>query len=257
MKKLFTLAALVLVTSAFAQSSWRMGVTAGAFGSHSRLSGGMQNASALFTPQAYGSPMLGLVFRKTINNHLSFQTGFNFSSIGFQYAMAQNYNLTKPHTHYMINRVGMGTTTIPATLIWNFNPNCKNVRWFVGGGLSVMGHGAVKHEKTNYATEGDIQTMGLSNGDYLSQTVTTNNNLALNGHIMFGVEKLLKRGTMLSLACYLNRGFTPVAISTVNYSVNNTVYTHTFKNKNDFCGLTLTYYFKNFKGSNIKPAPTK
>src|SRR6185369_12370364 len=139
MKKILTLAAaLVIVTSASAQSSWRMGITAGSFGNHPQFNGGMTNASALFTPNPYGTGALGLVFRKTISNHLSFQTGLNFGSLGFEYAMARDYNLTRPFEHYMVNKVRLGTATIPATAIWNFNPNCRNVRWFVGGGLSLV-----------------------------------------------------------------------------------------------------------------------
>src|SRR5688500_4154871 len=123
MKKLITLAAaLVLVTGASAQSSWRMGVTLGAMGNHSQYNAGMQTASALFTANHFGTGSLGLVFRKTINSHLSFQTGFNFSQMGFEYSMARDYNLTRPFEQHMTNRVGLGIASIPATLIWNFNP---------------------------------------------------------------------------------------------------------------------------------------
>ena len=126
MKKLFILAAaLVIVTGATAQSSWRVGVTLGSFGNHSQFNGGMSNASALFTQNHFHSLGLGVLFRKTINNHLSFQTGLNFGRLGFEYAMARDYNLTQPFSHYMVNRVGLGIASIPATLIWNFNPNCN------------------------------------------------------------------------------------------------------------------------------------
>jgi len=254
MKKLLTLAAaLVLVTGASAQSSWRMGVTAGAFGNHAQFNGGMQNASALFTQNHFGTGGIGLVFRKTINTHLSFQTGFNFSRLGFEYAMARDYNLTKPHSHYMVNRAGLGIASIPATLIWNFNPNCKNVRWFVGGGLSLVGHGNGSTSKNVNANPDDIAALGLNGSDYINQTVTSSAFTVVNGHLMGGIEKQLKKGGMLSLALWLNRGFAPVATSDVNYSVNGVLYNHSFKNYNHFGGLTLTYYFKNFKGS-VKPA---
>lgn len=255
MKKLFILAAaLVIVTSVSAQSSWRVGITAGSFGNRSQFNGGMQNASALFTPNHYGAAGLGVLFRKTINNHLSFQTGLNFSSLGFEYAMAHDYNLTRPMNHYMVNRVSLGLASIPATLIWNFNPNCKNVRWFVGGGFSLVGHGADRNSSKNVdASPSDQQALGLNGTDFLNQTVNASAFTVLNGHIMGGVEKMFKKGGMLSLAVYLNRGFTPVATSTVNYSVNGVLYNHSFKNYNNFAGVTLTYYFKNFKSS-LKPA---
>jgi hypothetical protein len=254
MNKLFIFAAALLLTAgAFAQSSWRMGITAGSFGNRPQFNGGMTNASALFTPNPYHTGDLGVVFRKTINSHLSFQTGLNFSSLGFEYAMARDYNLTHPFEHYMVNKVRLGLATIPATLIWNFNPNCKNVRWFVGGGLSLVTHGNNDQSKNVNANPDDQQALGLNAGDYINQTVSSSSFTVLNGHVMGGLEKLFKKGGMLSLALQLNRGFTPVAYSNVTYSVNGTVYNHSFKNYNNFAGLTLTYYFKNFKGK-MKPA---
>lgn len=254
MKKILSLAtALVLVASASAQSSWRMGIAAGSFGNHPQFNGGMTNASALFTPNPYHTGDLGLVFRKTINNHLSFQTGINFSSLGFEYAMARDYNLTRPFEHYMLNKVRLGLATIPATAIWNFNPNCKNVRWFVGGGLSLVMHGNNDQSKNVNANPDDQQALGLNAGDYLKQTVTSSSFTVVNGHLMGGLEKMMKKGGMWSLALWLNRGFTPVAYSDVTYSVNGVVYNHSFKNYNNYAGLTLTYYFKNFKGK-MKPA---
>jgi len=256
MKKLLTLAALVVVTTVAAQSSWRMGVTLGAFGNHSQFNGGMQNASALFTQNHFGSPGIGLVFRKTINNHLSFQTGLNFKQMGFEYAMARDYSLTRPMDHYMVNRVGLGTASIPATLIWNFSPNCRNVRWFVGGGLSLVTHNDKNRTKNVQPGVDDQQALSLNGSDYLTQTVTSSSFMVVNGHLMGGLEKITKRNTMWSLALWFNRGFTPVATSTVNYSVNGVLYNHSFKNYNNYGGLTLTYYFKNFKGK-VKPAQTK
>lgn len=254
MKKLFILtAALFLTVAASAQCSWRMGVTAGSFGNHPQFNGGMVNANALFTPNPYHTGALGVVFRKTINNHLSFQTGLNFSSLGFEYAMARDYNLTRPFEHYMMNKVRLGLATIPATLIWNFNPNCKNVRWFVGGGLSLVSHGKDDQSKNVKADAGDQQALGLNPGDYISQNVTSSSFTVLNGHLMGGLEKMMKKGGMWSLALWLNRGCTPVAYSDVTYSVNGVVYNHSFKNYNAFAGLSLTYYFKNIKGK-MKPA---
>lgn len=242
-------AALVIVTAGSAQSSWRMGITLGALGNHAQYNGGMQTASALFTANKYGTGALGLTFRKTINDHLSFQTGFNFSSLGFEYALARDYSLTRPFEHHVVNRVNIGKATIPATLIWNFNPNCRNVRWFVGGGLSLvhLGHARGKNVSPD---EADQASLGLNGSDYLSQTVTPGASAVVNAHLMGGVEKLFKRGSMLSLALYLNRGFAPVAFSDVTYSVNGAVYNHSFKNFNNFGGLMLTYYLKPFRGKN-------
>jgi len=253
MKKLLTLAAaFVICTNISAQNNWSIGATVGSFGNHSVYSGGMQNANALFNHNPYGSGMIGVVFRKTLSPHWSVQTGLNFSSMGFEYAMAKNYSLMQPKDHFMVNNVSMGLTTIPATLIWNFNPNCKNVRWFVGAGLSLVGHSATTNAHKNVdPTTTETANTGMSSTDYLNQTVTASSFLTVNGHLMVGVEKLFKKGTMLSLAAYFNRGFAPLATSTVSYSVNGQLYNHSFTNYNNFGGLTLTYYFKPFKGKAV------
>src|ERR1700751_5514575 len=142
MKKFFLAAAvLAICTSVSAQNGWRIGATIGSFGNHSQFSGGNSTASALFMHEKYGAGMIGVLFRKQLTDHWSIQTGLNFSSLGFQYSMARDYNLMQPKSHLMMNQVSAGTTTIPATIIYNFNPNCKNVRWFVGGGVSLVGGG--------------------------------------------------------------------------------------------------------------------
>jgi hypothetical protein len=254
MKKILTLAAaLVICASATAQTGWRVGVTAGSFGNHSNFSGGNSNASALFMHQKYGSGMLGVLFRKQINNHWSIQTGLNFSSVGFQYAMAKDYSLTQPKSHYMLNKVSTGIGSIPATIIYNFNPNCKNVRWFVGAGVSLVGGGSTFKSDSKEASSTEATSMGVSSAG-MTQTVSSSPFTVLNGHWMFGVEKMYRRGTMLSLTAWFNRGFTPIATSSVTYNVNGQTYNHTFTNFNNYAGLTLSYYFKTLVSHKTKLA---
>jgi hypothetical protein len=249
-KKIFTLAiALVICASVSAQTGWRIGATIGSFGNGSVYSGGNSTASALFTHQKFGTGMIGVLFRKQINNHLSFQTGLNFSSLGFQYSMASDYSLTNPKSHYMNNQVGTGLATIPATLIWNFNPNCKNVRWFVGAGLSLVNHGSsTSSSKTTEPSSSEAANLGITSGANMTQTVSSGPITVINAHWMFGIEKIYKRGTMLSLAAYFNRGFSQMATSNVSYIVNGQTYSHSFTNYNNFAGLTLSYYFKTLGG---------
>ncbi|MGZ3894835.1 MAG: outer membrane beta-barrel protein [Bacteroidia bacterium] len=268
MKKIFTLAvALVITASASAQSGWRVGVTLGSFGNRSVYSGGDLTANALFTHQKYNSGMLGVLFRKELCSHMSIQTGINFSNLGFNYGMARDYSLTQPKSHYMQNQVNIGTTTIPATLIWTFKPNCKNVRWFVGQGFSlVAGGGSSDKSKSTEASKSEAANLGITSGGNMTQSVSASSFLTMNAHLMFGVEKIYKRGTMLSLACWFNKGFSPLATSTVTYNVNGQDYTHKFTNFDNYAGLTLSYYFKPITSHKakvaaaaaaIKPAPVQ
>ncbi len=245
MKKLLTLAvAFAICASVSAQNGWRIGATIGSFGNNSTFSGGSSTASALFMHEKYGSGMIGVLFRKQLTNHWSIQTGLNFSSLGFQYSMARDYNLMQPKSHFMMNQVSTGLTTIPLTAIYNFNPNCKNVRWFVGGGLSLVGGSSTFKSNDSHASQSEAAKMGLTTAADMTQSISSSSFLVLNGHFMFGVEKIYKRGTMLSLAAYFNRGFTPLATSTVTYNVNGQTYNHSFTNYNNYAGLTLSYYFK-------------
>jgi len=255
MKKILTLAvAFAICANVSAQNGWRIGATIGSFGNQSVYSGGNSNASALFMNEKYGAGMIGVLFRKQLNNHWSIQTGLNFSSLGFQYSMARDYNLMQPKNHYMLNQVSAGTTTIPATIIYNFNPNCKNVRWFVGGGLSLVGGSSNYKSNDTHASQSEAAKMGLTTAANMTQSVSSSSFLVLNGHFMFGVEKIYKRGTMLSLAAYFNKGFTPLATSNVTYDVNGQTYNHSFTNYNNYAGLTLSYYFKTFKSKAAVPS---
>ncbi|MGZ3867171.1 MAG: outer membrane beta-barrel protein [Bacteroidia bacterium] len=258
MKKLITLAvALVITASASAQSGWRVGVTLGSFGNRSVYSGGDMTANALFTHQKYNSGMLGVLFRKQLTSHISVQTGINFSSLGFNYGMARDYSLTMPKSHYMQNQVSIGTTSIPATFIWNFNPNCKNVRWFVGPGISwVAGGNSSNQSKSTEASKSEAANLGITSGAHMTQSVSASPFITLNAHLMFGVEKMYKRGTMLSLAFWFNKGFSPLATSTVTYNVNGQDYTHKFTNYNNYAGLTLSYYFKPITSRKAKVTAT-
>ena len=258
MKKILTLAvAFAICSTVSAQTGWRVGATIGSFGNHSQFSGGGSTANALFMHEKYGAGMIGVLFRKQLNNHWSIQTGLNFSSLGFQYSMARDYNLMQPKSHLMMNQVSAGTTTIPATIIYNFNPNCKNVRWFVGGGLSLVGGSSNYKSNDTHASQSEAAKLGMTTAANMTQTISSSSFLVLNGHFMFGVEKLFKRGTMLSLAAYFNRGFSPLATSNVTYDVNGQTYNHSFTNYNNYAGLTLSYYFKTFncKHKAASPAP--
>lgn len=255
MKKLnLFLLASVFSLSAFAQNGWKLGITAGSVSSKSYYSGGMQEANARFHKQNYGSGMLGIVARKTINTHFSWQFGLKFNQIGFQYGIAENYSLLAKHDRHTITKIGLGTVNIPATLIYNTNYNCRNVRWFVGAGLSLTASGTSMNT-TQTITPGE-STSANSSTVVLSQTVEASSYTKINGHVMGGVEKQFKSGRMLSAAVYFNKGFSAVATSTVNYTIDGKDYTHTFTNYGSYAGLSLTYYFKPWESFKKKPKAT-
>ena len=247
MKKIILLSVLVISsTLVSAQSSWRMGLSLSAIGNGSSFSGGMHEANARFHHNELGTGVWSLSFRKSINPHFSWQTGLQFSNIGFNYAIAEDYSLMNKHAHYTNNQLSVSTVALPVSLIYHFNPNCKNFRWYVGGGLSLLGVGTPKTTTQNTSPTNEANVNPAA--DYLNQTIEVRSNATINGHLVGGVDKIFKSGRILSLGVVFNGGVTELMRSTVNYSLNNQSYNHTFSNFGNYAGLQLSYYFKPFKG---------
>ena len=241
---LFILLIVVAITNVSAQNSLSLGVYSSCAGNESKFSDGSPNASALFTHSKYGEMSFGFLARYFVGNHWSFQSGVNGSSIGFNYGIAKDYSLSKMEDHYTRNKVDVSVLQIPLTAILSSKPNCRNVRLYIGGGVNIMTH----FSNLNKTNDVSIPTEEKSlTPDYLNQTVTVSPFLAITGQMVWGIERLLKHGNIMQLGFVANRGFTNIATSTVTYSVNNTMYSHTFSNKGNYMGMTMSYYFRPLK----------
>ncbi|HYG51999.1 MAG TPA: outer membrane beta-barrel protein [Flavobacteriales bacterium] len=239
MKKLFIFSiALVAASGVHAQSSWSLGISGASLGNHSYYSGGMADAHANFHHDDFGTGSLGFVARKTLCPHWSFQTGFGFSSIGFNFALAQDYSLLNEDSQWIGASVSSGVVNIPASIIYNTNLNCRNWRWFVGGGFSTVMSGQTSGSTEGTATAEDNTTVSLST-NYHSPAFTR-----VHGHLMGGIEKVYKRGAMLSFGLMLNGGLSSLATTDVTYTLDGKTYNHTFTNRGNYCGLFINYYFR-------------
>ncbi len=241
MKKLLSILMIAgAVTSVSAQTGISYGATFGIAGNHSTYAGGSSDANALFYHNDYGRAALGFTARYFFDNHWSVQSGLGISSIGFEYALAKDYSLLKKDDHFTKNNLGIGVLQIPLTVIYAFNPNCKNSRWFVGAGFSTMRNFTNVNQTQHALPTGDAASSSL----YLDQTITANKFTVLTGQLMGGREKIFKHGSILQLALIANFGFSNIATSTVTYTVDNKLYSHSFTNRGNYCGFMLTYYFK-------------
>jgi hypothetical protein len=245
-KSLSALLFVGAVIGASAQTGISYGASFSLAGNQSTLTGGSSDANALFNHNDYGKATLGFTARYFLNSHWSVQSGMGLSSIGFEYDLAKDYSLLKKDDHFTKNSLGIGVLQIPLTAIYAFNPNCKNSRWFVGAGFSTMSNFA-NVNKTQHALP--TGSDGTSNSLYLDQTITANKFTILTGQLMGGREKTLKQGGIIQLGLIANFGFSKIATSTVTYTVDNKLYTHSFTNYGNYCGFVLTYYFKP-KGKN-------
>ena len=245
MKKIILFIAIAAITSGvFAQTAntWRLGVHFTGINNPSNYSGGSSDANALFNQHDFNSGALGLTWRYYVNEHWSLQSGLGFGDLGFEFAMAKDYSLLDRTGQYAVNRAGIGMAQIPLTVLYDFKPNCNNVHFFVGAGISVLQRLNSSEQTVN--TTPNAETPISPSVPNMNQTVSSGNSTSLTGQFMFGLEKNLKHGGMVQVGLVFNKGTADIASTTVNYSVNGTAYSHSFTNRGDYWGLTLGYYFK-------------
>ena len=256
---------LMLIVSVFAitvnaQSKWNLGIQLGASGNHSQFSSGMTDANALFSATSYGAGHIGFLARRGISSHFSLQSGIGFSSVGFAYRIAEDYSLLKT-TECSGNELRVGTciTRVPVSLIYNSNLNCKNIRFIAGIGFAVGFVDTKWNTEVMNTVEGG--ELGNTAASVMKTQVRSTNNANGSFTTMLGVEKVFSRGNMLSLTFEGNWGFNKIAESTVNYTVDNKNYNHTFSNSGSYCGVALTYYFlpagSKKAGRNLPPNPVQ
>src|ERR1035441_2252332 len=174
MKKTILFIAIAAIASqSFSQTdnSWRLGVHFSAIGNSSNFSGGSSDANALFSHQDYVSPSLGVTWRYFYNSHWSLQSGLALGSLGFQFSMAKDYSLLNNGSQNVVNSAGFGTAQIPLTVLYDFKPNCKNARLFVGAGVAVLTKTNSSLQTVNTQTNNEASVS--SNVLYLNQTVNS------------------------------------------------------------------------------------
>ena len=253
MKKMYFLLALTVSSSAaLAQSNWSMALQWVCIGNDAKYTGGMADANARFNGSCYGGTGLGVAFRYKANDHWSLQTGLNASSLGFDYSIANDYSFLNKQRTYRTNTSSFGIGEIPLTAIYNFNPNCKNFRWIVGAGAKLVTHG----EEIDKTVKADLEESptGSNVSTYLNQRMHVRSFATGTGHLMFGIEKLKKRGNMWNVQFIFNKGFEAVATSTVTYDIDGRSYEHQFTNYGDYFALAFNYYFKPFGSKKVQKA---
>ncbi len=245
MKNLLILLVLIAITtSVSAQSKWNMSLGTGAVTNISKFNAGDEDANGLFSSNPIQSHNLSLNFRYRICEKLSFQTGLTFAKTGFSYSIAEDYSLLKPFCKKDDINTSSYISSIPFMLVMNTAPNCSNVRFIFGAGASVRG------VDNNWESEssGEIKSYEAANitDTYITATSRTKSTVSPALTWMIGMEKLLRKGNSLSFTFQGNQGLSTISESTVNYTVANKDYTHTFINRGSFVALSLAYNFSPF-----------
>jgi hypothetical protein len=244
MKKSLLAALALAIVSVSAQDeshTWRLGIQGGPQGNHSVFTGGMTEANARFHHNAFGSGALTLMARYDFDRHWMITGGIGLSSFGFEYSIAENYSLLAKNPQNTTIRSEFSVFDMPTLIYYKFNPNCKNVRWLIGGGFAQQLTGAMSlNRSVSQANDGNTSV------NYISSTSSTNGGLLLNFRWTVAREKMFRNGSILNASVIFNLGFNKIATSTVNYTIDNQNYTHTFSNNGNFVGLRISYFLKPF-----------
>ena len=177
----------------------------------------------------------------------TFSLGVN--TFGFQYALAENYSLRSPQSHFSGIKSDFSSLDLPLLIFYKFNPNCKNSKWLIGGGFSQNFVGAQSVSRSF-----QVANDGSTNSNYLNSVSSSSGGGYTMLRFAIAREKVYKRGNILNASFIFNAGFKQMAKSTVNYTVDGQTYTHEFTNFGNFAGFRLTYFFMPIGGSSASKA---
>lgn len=253
MKKLSILLGLMLSSFVFKaqeNNTWRFGVQLGLHGNKAKFVGGSPNANARFHQNPFGAVGLNFNVRYDYNQRWAFTSGLGFNSIGFEFAIAENYSFLNMNKRYTTINSSVGLVEIPLLAIYKFKSNCNNWKWVASGGFVGVVYGKENIVK-GYCESVDC-TVGNSSTSYLRSTTTTNGGGNIHVRFLIGKEKLFKNGSIFNTSLIWNAGFGNMATSTVNYTIDGQSYQHQFNNNGNFFGFRFAYYLKPFKASTTK-----
>lgn len=239
MKKILILILITLSLSVFAQDNqWRLGVQLGFHGSNARYSGGMTDAHSRFYSDGYSAPSWDFTARNDINEHWMLLTGIGFTQTGFNFAIAENYSLLGKGHKYTNIQSSIPLLQIPILGAYKTRLNCRNTRWFIGGGF-VLNFTSDKVNTSSSVNGDDVTKLDSA---YLNAQVNSGKYVTVDPRFIIGRERVLKHGGIFSVSFLAHFGTRELMHATVNYSLDGTQYWHKFTNKGSYCGIVFSYY---------------
>ena len=235
---IFLLGLSTLTTSAQDDKVWRFGLQFGNCSNKSKQSAGMQVANGRFNQNTFDAPNINFVARYDFNKHWMVLTGLGLNAVGFAYSISEDYSLNSIKRKVSDIRTIFPTVEVPLSLFFKFDPNCKNIKWVVGAGIApTLGAQLISDKDFSLTSEG-------KSTNYLSSHSVSNGGAAVLVRLSIGREKMYKNGSILQASLLLNMGFNTTASSTVNYTLDNQNYSHTFTNNGSSVGFRLAYFLK-------------
>ncbi|MEP7169406.1 MAG: hypothetical protein ABI855_08540, partial [Bacteroidota bacterium] len=148
--------------------------------------------------------------------------------------------------HFDVMKTSTCISRMPVMMIYNSKLNCRNIRFIAGSGfaLEVIDKNWKSETSPEPSESGSEESNAIAESKTQETHSTNGGNLSLTW--LFGTEKVFNKGNMLRVAVQGNFGCSPLATSTVQYSVDGISYHHTFTNSGSFCSLGFSYYFLPF-----------
>lgn len=236
---------LFLQMGAQTDKSWSFGAQWGFQGNHSIFSGGMEEANAKFYHESFGAGALNLIARFDHDKHWMLMTGLGYNGFGFEYGLSKNYSLKKDYDHCSFIRVQFSSLEIPTLIHYKFEPNCKNAKWVLGAGfVETLIGSQVNNQLYTESKE------GINTGEYLTSNSQTTQDISCMFRMTIAREKVFKKGSILNASLVFNLGLKDIAISQVEYQVDQKKYQHEFTNSGNYVGFKLAYFLRPFSKGN-------
>jgi len=235
--KNLTLTCLMLVSALLHSQEhklWRYGVSVGMFGNKAEFAGGDAIANSRFVLNDFGAGSFHFNARYDANHHWMGSIGIGFTNYGFEYGIANDYQLAGNKRNTLTQRAEFAALEIPLMIHYKFNPNCKQTRWVVGAGFSSYLTGTKTiQSQSNLETENGI----------LLHSTSKNSGSAVLLRWSIAREKVFNNGHIFNAALVWNYGLGNLASTTIHYNIDQTNYTHQLTNSGNYFGLRLSWFF--------------
>ena len=253
MKKLIFNLILLLLTplalSAQLSDKWRLGLQFGCYGNWSEFSGGMSDAPAAFSHDPFGTGSFDINVRYEHSLRWAFQTGLNFTSIGFNFTLANDYNLNDEcNNRYDMLESSIPVMQVPVMAMYKTKNSCKNWRWVFGAGVVNSFTG-----DNQYSNEATFTQQQEQNPEFMKVETRSSGSYHFMTRFMIGREKEFKKGGMLTFMLQGNCGYTEMGYAQVTYNTNNRLYHHEFSNNGSYCGFSIAYTFRPWGRKQVEP----
>ena len=224
----------------------RLGMQLGTSSNYARMSGGMEHANGRFRQNDFGAANINIIARYDVNSHWMLESGLGINTFGFSYSISEDYSLRNSREKLASLQTDFAALEMPVDIFYKFRLNCRNVRAVLGMGVAPTFIGAQHIEK-----DFSVTSEGTS-GNYLKSYTVAGDNSVMFLRYHVGIEKLFRNGSVFRASILINIGFSDIARSAVDYTLDNENYSHSFTNSGSAAGFRLAWFLPGSTGAVIR-----